>query len=181
LNFEGKTSVALTGSRFMSKWADGKHSVDDLYFVIRTQMPYGSPGTLSNQQYIDIVAFVLQTNGYRAGNKEMSPTDASLKTTMIGALPNVISGRDVGRKVETAAPTTETAANTSRASTGKPTQAELNAAGKATDWLMSNHDYGGQRFSDLKQINRQNVASLRPVAMYQGVDTNPFHTNPVVS
>src|SRR5262245_1459691 len=49
-NLEGKTSVALKGSRFMNKWADGKHSVDDLYFVIRTQMPYGAPGTLSNQQ-----------------------------------------------------------------------------------------------------------------------------------
>jgi alcohol dehydrogenase (cytochrome c) len=45
---------------------------------------------------------------------------------------------------------------------------------------MSNHDYGGQRFVDLKQINRANAGSLRPVAMYQAADSNPFHTNPVV-
>ncbi|HKA18289.1 MAG TPA: PQQ-binding-like beta-propeller repeat protein [Blastocatellia bacterium] len=179
MSLEGKTSVALKGNRFISKWADGKHSVDDLYFVIRTQMPYGAPGTLSNQQYIDIVAFVLQNNGYRTGNKEMSPTDTSLKTKVIAA--DQSSAADVGKKVETAAPTGDPAATASRPSTVKPTQAELNAAAKDTDWLMSNHDYGGQRFSDLKQINRQNVASLRPVAMYQGVDTNPFHTNPVVA
>ncbi len=46
-NLEGTTSTALAGSIFASKWADGKHSIDDLYFVIRTQMPYGAPGTLT--------------------------------------------------------------------------------------------------------------------------------------
>jgi alcohol dehydrogenase (cytochrome c) len=62
-----------------------------------------------------------------------------------------------------------------------PTQEELNAAHKnTTDWLLSNHDYGGQRFVDLKQINRQNVASLRPVCMYQSGDTKAFHNNPIV-
>jgi alcohol dehydrogenase (cytochrome c) len=61
-----------------------------------------------------------------------------------------------------------------------PTQAELNAAHRATDWLVSNHDYGGQRFVDLKQINRRNVGSLRPVCMYQVGDLSSFHTNPLV-
>jgi len=178
-DLEGKTSVALKGSRFISKWADGRHSVDDLYFVIRTQMPYGSPGTLSNEQYINIVAFVLQNNGYVSGNKELSASAASLKTTMISAVSGVSRPHDYGK--EKPASPSQPSSNISRPSAGKPTQAELNAAGQTTDWLMSNHDYGGQRFSDLKQINRQNVASLRPVAMYQGVDTNPFHTNPVVS
>ena len=82
-NLEGKTSTALTGSRFTAKWADSKHTVDDLYFVIRTQMPYGSPGTLSNQQYIDVVAFVLQKNGYRSGGKELAADSTSLKATTI--------------------------------------------------------------------------------------------------
>jgi mono/diheme cytochrome c family protein len=179
-NLEGKTSTALTSSRFTTKWADGKHTVDDLYFVIRTQMPYGSPGTLTNQQYIDIVAFVLQKNGYRAGGKELAPDSTSLKATTITAQSG--SGRsEIESKVEVAAPSKETSGTSARPVNGKPTQTELNAAARSTDWLMSNHDYSGQRFTDLKQINRQNVASLRPVAMYQAVDTNPFHTNPVVS
>jgi len=42
-----------------------------------------------------------------------------------------------------------------------PTQAELNQAGSNTaDWLLSNHDYRGQRFVDLNLIRRENVASL---------------------
>src|SRR4030095_12825520 len=44
---EGATSTPLAGSRFMAKWGDGKHSLDDLMFVTRTQMPYGNAGTLS--------------------------------------------------------------------------------------------------------------------------------------
>src|SRR4030095_1924810 len=103
----------------------------------------------------DIVAFVLQKNGYPTGNKEIGPTDASLKTTMISALPNGIAARDVGRKIETAGTPTEPAATASRPSTGKPTQAELNAAAKDTDWLMSNHDYGGPAFLGSKTHNRQ--------------------------
>src|SRR5512134_2108086 len=74
---EGTTSAPLAGPRFASKWADGKHTVDDLYFVTRTQMPYGSPGTLTDQQYIDVVAFMLQSNGYRPGAKELTANSAS--------------------------------------------------------------------------------------------------------
>ncbi|MEP7273488.1 MAG: PQQ-binding-like beta-propeller repeat protein, partial [Acidobacteriota bacterium] len=62
-----------------------------------------------------------------------------------------------------------------------PSQAELNAAATNTsDWLHSNHDYGGQRYVDLKQINARNASSLRPVCMYQAGDTRALHTNPIV-
>jgi alcohol dehydrogenase (cytochrome c) len=61
-----------------------------------------------------------------------------------------------------------------------PTQAELNAAGTSTEWLLPNHDYAGQRFVDLKQINHQNAAELRPVCIYQAGDVRPFQTNPLV-
>jgi len=61
-----------------------------------------------------------------------------------------------------------------------PTQAELNAAGESTEWLLPNHDYAGQRFVDLKQITRQNAADLRPVCIYQAGDLRPFQTNPLV-
>jgi alcohol dehydrogenase (cytochrome c) len=179
-SLEGTTAGPLTGPRFTRKWADGKHSVDDLYFVTRTQMPYGAPGTLTNQQYIDVVALMLQSNGYRAGSKELTADAALLKATTIG-LQGWTGKADMAGKAGVAEPSAKSESNAARPVNGRPTQQELNAAADTTDWLMSNHDYGGQRFVDLKQINRQNVASLRPVAMYQAVDTNPFHTNPVVS
>ena len=62
-----------------------------------------------------------------------------------------------------------------------PTQAELNAAStNTTDWLMTRHGYNAQRYVDLDQINRENVASVRPVCIYQTAFTGSFNTNPVV-
>jgi alcohol dehydrogenase (cytochrome c) len=75
---------------------------------------------------------------------------------------------------------TALAVSSARAQPG-PTQAELNAAAaNATDWLVTNHDYGGQRFVDTGEINRENARALRPVCLYQAGDLRPFHTNPLV-
>jgi alcohol dehydrogenase (cytochrome c) len=176
---EGSPSTPLSGATFMSKWGDGKHSVDDFYFVIRTQMPYGKPGTLTNQQYLDTVAFILQSNGYQPGSKMLDENSASLKQTMIASGRRDKDAASEPNKKTTASGSSGAPAN---GLNGKPTQKELNAAHTdTTDWLMSNHDYGGQRFVDLKQITPQNVASLKPVARFDLGDRGPFHTNPVVS
>jgi S-disulfanyl-L-cysteine oxidoreductase SoxD len=37
-------------------------------------MPYGQPATLSRQEYIDIVAYILMVNGYPAGAQPL-PSD----------------------------------------------------------------------------------------------------------
>jgi len=62
-----------------------------------------------------------------------------------------------------------------------PTQADLNdAPANAVDWLLTNHDYGGQRFVDATEITRDNAGSLRAACVYQATDLRPFSTNPVV-
>jgi glucose dehydrogenase len=62
-----------------------------------------------------------------------------------------------------------------------PTQAELDAAAaNATEWLHTNHDYGGQRFVDATGINRQNASALQPTCKYDVGDLYPFYTNPIV-
>jgi alcohol dehydrogenase (cytochrome c) len=67
------------------------------------------------------------------------------------------------------------------APTPGPTQAELSsAAANAADWLHPNHDYGGQRFVALDEINRSNVHRLSPVCHFQAGGTRPFHTHPIV-
>jgi len=175
-SLEGKPATALAGPRFMAKWGQGQHSIDDLYYITRTQMPYETPGSLTAQQYIDIVAFILASNGYKAGSRALPADPAMLRQSKIA--PQLSSGQTAAQPEQAEHPVTQA---TSAASSTKPTQAELNAAStNSTDWLLSNHDYGGQRFVDLKQINRQNVGSLRPVAMFQVGDMSPFHTNPIV-
>jgi glucose dehydrogenase len=49
-----------------------------------------------------------------------------------------------------------------------PTQAELDAAASnAADWLLPNHDYGGQRFVDATEITRDNASRLRPACVFE--------------
>ncbi len=168
------TAAALTGGKFTAKWA-GK-SVDDLYYITKTQMPYGAAGTMKDQEYIDVVAFMLKANGYKPGAQELKADPAALKKLTIEAQriskENAVAVQ--ANDAKTSAPAGSPAAKF-------PTQTELNsAAANSTDWLVSNHDYGGQRFVDLKQINQRNVASLRPACLYQASDTKSFHTNPLV-
>ena len=54
---EGKTAVPLSGDAFSSRWADLEHSVDDLLYIVRTQMPYSHPGRLSKHEDLDIVTY----------------------------------------------------------------------------------------------------------------------------
>src|SRR5438105_11735576 len=79
LQLEGGSASALAGSRFMSKWGQGNHAVDELYFITRTQMPYGAGNTLTPAQYIDIIAYLLQANGYPAGSTDQTASAEALK------------------------------------------------------------------------------------------------------
>jgi alcohol dehydrogenase (cytochrome c) len=177
----GGSSVPLAGARFMAKWGQGNHNVDELYYIIRTQMPYGAAGTMTSQQYLDVVAYLLKANGYKAGDKPL-PTDAAALQKIIIKAQGVAKGDGLETQTGDKPNPEMPAAGSLRPTLATPTQQELNAAHtNSADWLTTNHDYTGQRFVDLKQITRQNAARLRPVAMYQAGDTNTFHTNPLVA
>ncbi len=169
---EGASASPLTGSRFLAKWS-GK-SVDDLYFITSTQMPFGAGGTLSQSEYIALVAHLLRVNGYRAGGRELPMDAALLKQIKIEAQS---ATKDSMMPTATSSTTTPSGKPTAK----YPTQEELNAAAtNANDWLLSNHDYSGSRYVDLKQITLNNAANLRPTCMYQAGDTKAFHNNPIV-
>jgi alcohol dehydrogenase (cytochrome c) len=177
LRLEGGSADPLAGAKFMAKWGRGNHNVDELYYITRTTMPYGAGGTLSNQQYIDIVAYMLKANGYPAAERELTTASTTLKGIKIepqGSLKEQAFEPQAGGETKTIRPAVA-------ASSKFPSQEELNAAQTNTaDWLLSNHDYSGQRFVDLKQINPQNVQQLRPACIYQSGDTKAFHNNPIV-
>ena len=43
-------------------------------------MPSNAPGTLTPEQYADVMAFVLSVNKYPAGQTELPTTSAALKS-----------------------------------------------------------------------------------------------------
>jgi mono/diheme cytochrome c family protein len=69
---------ALTGAQFISDF--NGLTVGDLFERMRTTMPLNNPGALSRDQYADILAFMLKSNGYPAGERELYRRSEYLNT-----------------------------------------------------------------------------------------------------
>ena len=63
-------------------------SVGDLYDRIRTSMPQNAPGSLKAEQNADVLAFILQKNGFPAGAQDLAAQgDALKKINILAAKP----------------------------------------------------------------------------------------------
>jgi mono/diheme cytochrome c family protein len=77
----GEGSPALAGSEFLKTW-NGR-SVGDLLDRIVKTMPADDPGNLSRRQYADITGYILSSNEFPAGAKELDAAPAALKDIAI--------------------------------------------------------------------------------------------------
>jgi S-disulfanyl-L-cysteine oxidoreductase SoxD len=68
---------ALKGPEFMNNW--NTLSVGDLFERIRVSMPPSDTNAVTPKQKIDIVAFLLKSAGFPAGQSELAPTLDALK------------------------------------------------------------------------------------------------------
>ena len=81
-NLEGQgMAAALKGETLLKTW-NGR-TVYDLYARIITTMPQDDPGSLTPEAGIDIVAFLLEANGFPAGMAELVPGSETLKKVKI--------------------------------------------------------------------------------------------------
>jgi S-disulfanyl-L-cysteine oxidoreductase SoxD len=71
----------LRGERFTTNWID--LTLLDLHTRLRTTMPPDMPGSLKNEEYTDILTFLLEQNGYPQGNDPLPSTDDALKAIAI--------------------------------------------------------------------------------------------------
>jgi cytochrome c len=67
----------LIEDTFKQRWEDG--TLNDLYVVIKATMPQDKPDSLTADAYADIVAFLLKSNNYPAGQQELKPDPAEMK------------------------------------------------------------------------------------------------------
>ena len=65
----------LAGADFKSNW--NGQTAGDLFDKMQATMPADQPGRLSREQTADILAFLLASNGFPAGSKEL-PSDPAL-------------------------------------------------------------------------------------------------------
>jgi alcohol dehydrogenase (cytochrome c) len=154
----GGEAPSLAAGNFMKSW--GGKSTRELYSYIRSAMPLGKGGSLSDTGYANIVAFLLTANGATAGGTLLTPaTDVR-----IGLIANGVIPPDI-------------AAGTTRAAPSPPMQTGLTVAGRVanytpvsdamlvnppnSDWLMGRRNYQGWSHSPLTQITPANVKSLQ--------------------
>ena len=79
------TAAQHSGATFASTWNNRR--VFDLYEIIYNTMPVDNPGSLSDQEYVDVVAYILQLNGHRPGKAALMPDAAALKALRIEIQP----------------------------------------------------------------------------------------------
>ena len=74
----------LLGSGFLGPWRG--LSIADLMTLITTSMPKDAPGSLTVSEYTDVVAFLLETNGFPAGSAELPAAGTGLGEIQLEAL-----------------------------------------------------------------------------------------------
>ena len=75
-DLSGGEGPALVGNSFMVKWE--MSSVERLFHKIRDTMPEVGSSNVTDAQKLDVVAFILQQNGYPAGTTELTDVKSAL-------------------------------------------------------------------------------------------------------
>lgn len=85
-DLSGDRGPALKGERFMTTWGGG--SVGRLFEKIRDTMPQFSTSTIDEATKLDIVTFILQTNGFPTGTADLKADELdSIQILAQGEVP----------------------------------------------------------------------------------------------
>ena len=74
-------AITHTGTPFRSKWVG--RTLGELYTYIREEMPKTEPGSLSEEEYTLVLAYILRMNGMPAGRRALTAADASMSRIRI--------------------------------------------------------------------------------------------------
>ena len=146
-------SPSLTGARFDYTWR-GK-SVEILSFHLRRMPPesVAEPGSLSEETYTNILAYILRTNGLESGDVEL-PSGLDAQSDLI--IP-MVPGMDYDPFV----PVIKTEKQTALLNNLSSVTDEMLRNPSPNDWLHWGGTYDMHNFSRLDEINRGTVGNLR--------------------
>lgn len=148
---EGTTlGPILSGNSFVQRW--GSQTPQLLLNNIQANMPPGGSGALSDDDYINIVAHILSSNGVDG------VITALTATTDFEIADNISSVVERRQRPEPPAPRGVTVAGTVENFT-PITDAMLENPDPA-DWPMHRRNYYGQSYSPLDQINVDNIGEM---------------------
>jgi polar amino acid transport system substrate-binding protein len=84
MEMEGESGPALTGPDFRQMLTDQNLTAKSLLDIIEQTMPYDAPGMYPDEQYNDIMAYILSRSGYPAGGDRLSPDNPRLQELKLG-------------------------------------------------------------------------------------------------
>src|SRR3984893_16501510 len=178
-SLQGDSGPPLTGQTFHQAYGAG--TAAQLYDFISRQMPQNQPGSLSQQQYLDVTAYVLSRNGVASGNTPLKIASLSQVRMSGQGLSQTPAGPNTDEIVRAAPPVRTVYAQLPAGANVKVTDSMLlNADPDENNWLLHGRTYDNQRYSPLKQITADNAKSLNLVALVQTGMTASFETTPVV-
>jgi mono/diheme cytochrome c family protein len=85
-HLEGGAGPALTGATLNTLAKNTKLTVGDMFTFISQQMPLNEPASLTHDQYVAIMAYILHYNGYKTGVKPLTYAAATNSTTVVRSL-----------------------------------------------------------------------------------------------
>ena len=148
-NLQGESGTPLMGRTFLQAYGAG--TAAQLYDFISRQMPQNAPGSLSQQQYLDVTAYILSRNGLPPGATPLST--ASLGQVSLSGMRLARAGgaSNTDEIVRAAPPTRNVYAKLPAGANVNVTDSMmLNAASNENDWLLHGRTYDNQRYSPLE-------------------------------
>jgi alcohol dehydrogenase (cytochrome c) len=155
----GGETIKLIGPGFTDSWR--ARGTKDLYTRIKTTMPFSNPGSLNDAETVSVVAYILKSNGARAGTTDFTPATAVAINTIIAARGNQGEGLYGGYTSLSGAPAPTGLTFPGTVAKYSPVTEDMLLKPPANDWLMHYQNYAGWSHSPLKQINAQNVQNLQ--------------------
>jgi alcohol dehydrogenase (cytochrome c) len=169
---DGAFGPPLVGIDFRQKW--GWRSTDALFTVASTTMPPDRPGTLGDQRYGELLAFILQENGLQAGARDLPADPDALRAMAAPGWPRV-SGGGLAPGVTIPLPP----ARPDPLDKIRPVTDAMLTRPPDGEWLSWRRTYDAFGFSPLKKINRTNASELR-VAWSWALPNGPNEATPLV-
>src|SRR5215467_951002 len=153
----------LAGAQFIGAW--GGRTIGDLVGFMQAAMPPGN-ATLGEQNYLNIAAFILDSNAARPGNQPLTGSSTvAIRTiaTGVGALggTGAAKGKQQAKQAKQVptAPRGITVAGEAKNFT--PVTEAMLLKPDPADWLMIRRDYRATDYSPLNQITAANANSLQ--------------------
>jgi alcohol dehydrogenase (cytochrome c) len=153
----------LIGTAFMNVWSERTVQQLIAYLGATMPMPPGVPGSLGEQTYINLTAFLLRANGAQPGEQMLAATSpAVIGRIADGDAGDYLSALSAESAAAAEAPVGPVGVTVPGAIEGiAPVTDAMLDASPGDDWLLLRGNYEAWNFSPLDDIDRGNVGRLQ--------------------